>query len=136
MTQRLKQQHAAFIGAFSMLLRELVRSDFVKKLRRDAGDEHWFTRPEKSTTSELAFHILITDELTSLTLSMARRDLPKVNVSEASAYFGNFPSEGVVLTDEQFKKLFEAFLDECRRIFQRHNVRPSGRGREFFNVKR
>ncbi|HEX6258979.1 MAG TPA: hypothetical protein VFZ48_05865 [Candidatus Saccharimonadales bacterium] len=129
------QQQAAFIGAFEKLVPELERNGFIETLIKEAKNPEWYVRTERSSTATLKFMVL-KGEFVAITMTFANPGLMKLDVNTyQKVVFGEDHVGELLLSDEQCDALFEAFLDECRRFFQRHKIRLSPSGRRFFLPK-
>ncbi|HEX6258978.1 MAG TPA: hypothetical protein VFZ48_05860 [Candidatus Saccharimonadales bacterium] len=130
---KLRQQQALFIGAFSMLLPELEKSGFIDALEEEAGDKENYLHDERSRTALLQFCVL-RGKFSALAITFNDPSLVPLFVSvHKTVKFGE-SFWGVALTDEQCDAVFEAFLDECRRFFQRHKLWLPDDSRRFFTL--
>lgn len=131
---KLRQQQALFLGAFGMLLPELEKSGFIDALEEEAGDEGNYLRAERSKTALLEFCVL-RGKFSALVITFNDPNLTRLFISVHKVVeFGEPFWGGVALTDEQCDALFEAFLDECRRFFQRHKLWLPAHSRKFFTL--
>lgn len=130
---RLQQQQAAFIGAYGALLEALETAGFADTMRREAWGKDWYIHREASTTATMEFSFIGRKGTASIGLVMKRPGLPTLSLSRVAVTFGELELPHA-LGDEEFAELFEAFLSECRKLFQRYNIEPSSEVRSLFGI--
>lgn len=130
---QLQQQQVAFIEAYRAFLEVIEASGFADEMRREAWGKDWYTHTETSTTATMEFSFIGRKGTSSIGLVMRRPGLPTLSLSKVAVTFGELELPAA-LSDEQFEELFQAFVEECRNLFQRRNIELSEEAVKVFGV--